>query len=68
MDRVLIACSCGLDPAAETMAVQAGIAFALSAPIWFRQQITDTARRACRRLMNRPGEGPGDEDSDSDAA
>jgi hypothetical protein len=47
----LVACACGLDPAAESMAAQAGIALALSAPWWFRDQI----REGIRRLR---GKGP----------
>jgi len=41
----LVACACGLDPATETMAAQFGIAIALSAPLWFRDQIRETVRR-----------------------
>jgi hypothetical protein len=41
----LVACACGLDPATETMAMQAGIAVALSMPYWFRDQIRDAIRR-----------------------
>jgi hypothetical protein len=37
----LVACACGLDPAAESMAAQAGIALALSAPWWFREQMRE---------------------------
>lgn len=43
--NALVACACGLDPAAETMAAQAGIALALSAPWWFRDRIREAARR-----------------------
>ena len=42
---LLIACSCGLDPASETMLVQTGIAAALSAPFVLRAQIADMVRR-----------------------
>lgn len=41
----VIACACGLDPAAESMVAQAGIALALSAPYWFRDQIREGIRR-----------------------
>jgi hypothetical protein len=52
MDEV-IACACGLDPAVETMAAQAGIAVALSAPYWFRDRI----RAIMRRLLGREPDG-----------
>ena len=48
----LVACACGLDPAAELMAAQAGIALALSAPWLFRDQI----REGIRRLRGRESE------------
>ena len=41
----VLACACGLDPAAESMAAQAGIALALSAPYWFRDHFRDAIRR-----------------------
>jgi hypothetical protein len=46
----LLACACGIDPATESMVAQAGIALALSAPYWFRDQIRDVVRR----LRGRP--------------
>jgi hypothetical protein len=45
MDGLLLACSCGLDPASESMLVQTGLAAALSVPFWFRSQIFDVVRR-----------------------
>ena len=41
----LVACSCGLDPASESMLVQSGVALAISAPFWFREQIAAAVRR-----------------------
>jgi hypothetical protein len=41
----LFACSCGLDPASESMLVQSGVALAISAPFWFREQIAAAVRR-----------------------
>lgn len=49
MDVQLLGCACGLDPATETMAAQAGIALVISAPIWFRAQIFAVVRRIRRR-------------------
>ena len=43
--QLFVACSCGLDPASETMIVQTGLAVALGAPFWFRSQIADGIRR-----------------------
>lgn len=48
----LVACACGLDPAAESMAAQAGIALALSAPWWFRDRIREAARRMLGRTTD----------------
>ena len=45
----ILACACGIDPAAESMVAQAGIALALSAPYWFREQIRDVIRRLSGR-------------------
>jgi len=45
MDLLTIACSCGLDPATETMALQTGLALMLSTPFWFREQVASAARR-----------------------
>jgi hypothetical protein len=45
MDGLLLACSCGLDPASESMLVQTGLAAALSVPFWFRSQIFVVIRR-----------------------
>ena len=53
MEHLLTACSCGLDPAAEGMALQMGMALALSAPLWFREQIATAVRR-----LRRKGETP----------
>jgi hypothetical protein len=46
------------------MAVQAGIAIALSAPFWFREQLSQAARRSCARLISRRP----DRDDDIDEA
>jgi hypothetical protein len=58
-----IACSCGLDPATETMAVQTGVAVVLSAPFWFRSQLTQAFHWTRRRLLSDPeGGNEGGED------
>ena len=48
---LLTACSCGLDPATETMALQTIIAAGVSVPFWFRGQIAS----AVGRLLGRGG-------------
>ena len=58
----LLACSCGLDPATETMAAQAGIAIAISAPYWFRDQIMAAARRLRGRFRDPEPDGCADDD------
>ena len=45
MEHLLAACSCGLDPATETMALQIGLAAGLSVPFWFRDRIANVVRR-----------------------
>ena len=45
MGHLIVACSCGVDPATETMVVQTGLALAVSAPFWFRAQIVKAAQR-----------------------
>ena len=59
----LVACACGLDPAAESMVAQAGIALALSTPFWFRDQIREAIRRL-RGLQHDDCDGPGDVEAD----
>jgi hypothetical protein len=56
MDHLIVACSCGLDPATETMALQSGIALALAAPIWFREQIAHGIRRLLGQELPPPSE------------
>jgi hypothetical protein len=51
MEYLVTACACGLDPASETMVVQAGLAVALATPFWFRGHIANAVR-----LVRRTGE------------
>jgi hypothetical protein len=46
---LLTACSCGLDPATETMALQVAIASGVSVPFWFRDRIAGAVRRLLRK-------------------
>lgn len=48
MELLVTACSCGLDPATESMAIQAGMALAISGPFWFRDHILNGLRRVIR--------------------
>jgi len=45
MEHLLTACSCGLDPATESMVLNVGIAAGLSVPFWFRDQVANVVRR-----------------------
>ena len=48
---LLTACSCGLDPGTETMALQVAIASGISAPFWFRDRIASALRRLRGKAM-----------------
>jgi hypothetical protein len=65
MDPLMIACSCGLDPATETMAVQAGIAAVLSAPWFLRGRLSQAVRRAQAWMVSatRRREDEGEDDA-----